>query len=246
MARRSISRSAARQTGVDRDILEKLESPLTHLIRNAIDHAIEPPDARAAQGKDPTGVIRLEARHVAGMLQITLSDDGRGIDTQMIRQRIVERGLVGAAMAEQLTEAELMEFLFLSGFTTKNQVSEVSGRGVGLDVVQSMIQAVGGTVRVTTKLGQGTSFSLLLPITMSVIRALLVRIGGEPYAFPLSRIERIQSVPIESVEMIEGRQFFRMDDQSVGLVVGRAGAGASPGGGARKRAVGRGRQRSGP
>jgi two-component system sensor histidine kinase and response regulator WspE len=206
------------QTGVDRDILEKLEAPLNHLIRNALDHGIEAPEHRAAAGKDETAMIRLEARHVAGMLQITLTDDGRGIDVERVRERVVGRGLSSSAMAETMTEAELLEFLFLPGFSTRDAVTDLSGRGVGLDVVQSMVQAVGGGVRVATTPGRGTCFSLLLPITMSVIRALLVAIGGEPYAFPLSRLDRIEAVPVESVETIEGRPFFRLDEAAVGLV----------------------------
>ena len=206
------------QTGVDRDILEKLEAPLNHLIRNALDHGIETPEQRAAAGKDETATIRLEARHVAGMLQITLTDDGRGIDVEAVRARVIERGLSPPAMAETMTEAELLEFLFLPGFSTRDEVTDLSGRGVGLDVVQSMVQAVGGSVRVATTTGRGTCFSLLLPITMSVIRALLVAIGGEPYAFPLSRLDRIEAVPVESIETIEGRPFFRLDEAAVGLV----------------------------
>lgn len=206
------------QTGVDRDILEKLEAPLNHLIRNALDHGIESPDARRAAGKDPTATIRLEGRHVAGMLQIRLTDDGGGIDAEKVRARVIERALAPAAMAAQMTEPELLEFLFLPGFSTKTEVSALSGRGVGLDVVQSMVQSVGGTVRVTTQLGQGTAFTLQLPITMSVIRALIVRIGGQPYAFPLSRLESIQRVAADEVETIEGRPFFTLDDEAVGLV----------------------------
>lgn len=206
------------QTGVDRDILEKLEAPLNHLIRNALDHGIEPPEERRQAGKDPTATLRLEARHVAGMLQISLGDDGRGIDVERVRRRAVERGLVSPTMAARLAEPELLEFLFLAGFTTRSEVTELSGRGVGLDVVQSLVQAVGGSVRVATRPGRGACFRLQLPITMSVIRALLVTIAGEPYAFPLSRLERIEAVPAEGVEVIEGRPFFRMDDQPVGLV----------------------------
>ncbi len=205
-------------TGVDRDILDKLEAPITHLIRNALDHAIEPPEERAAAGKAAQALIRLEARHVAGMLQIVLTDDGRGIDVERIRAKVVERGHANTTMAAQLTDAELLEFLFLPGFSTKHEVTDLSGRGVGLDVVQSVAQAVGGSVRVTTRLGRGTSFALLLPITLSVIRALLVRIGGEPYAFPLGRIDRILKVRREEVEVIEGRRFFRLDDRAIGLV----------------------------
>ena len=190
-ASRRSSRSSARPPGVDRDILDSLEAPLNHLIRNALDHGIEMPEERAAAGKSPAGTIRLEARHRAGMLQIVLGDDGRGIDLERLRAKVVERGLTTAAMAGRLSEAELLEFLFLPGFSTKEKVTEISGRGVGLDVVQSMVQAVRGSVRVTSQLGKGTRFILQLPITVSVIRALLVEIAGEPYAFPLNRIDRI-------------------------------------------------------
>ncbi|WP_435011824.1 hybrid sensor histidine kinase/response regulator (plasmid) [Tundrisphaera lichenicola] len=205
-------------TGVDRDILDKLEAPLNHLIRNAMDHAIELPEVRAAVGKDPVGLIRLEARHSAGMLQITLTDDGQGVDVARLRAKIVERGLATEEMVGRLSEAELLEFLFLPGFSTKEAVTEISGRGVGLDVVQEMVKTVGGVVRVSSKAGQGTRFTLHLPITMSVIRALLVRISGEPYAFPLNRIDRIVRVPRDEIRRLEGRPHFLLDDQLVGLV----------------------------
>jgi two-component system sensor histidine kinase and response regulator WspE len=205
-------------TGVDRDILEKLEAPLNHLIRNGLDHAIETPEEREAAGKPAVGKIRLEARHRAGMLQITLSDDGRGIDPERVRAKVVERGLTTAAIAAQLTESELLEFLFLPGFSTKEKVTEISGRGVGLDVVQNMVREVGGVVRITSQPGLGTRFVLQLPITMSVIRALLVRVAGQPYAFPLNRIDRIVVVPKSSLLVLEARQHFMLDDQPVGLV----------------------------
>ena len=179
-------------TGVDRDILDGLEAPLNHLIRNALDHGLEiARRASRAMGKNPAGTIRLEARHRAGMLQIVLGDDGRGIDLERLRAKVVEKGLTTAPMAGRLSEAELLDFLFLPGFSTKEQVTEISGRGVGLDVVQSMVQAVRGSVRVSSQLGKGTRFILQLPITVSVIRALLVEIAGEPFAFPLNRIDRI-------------------------------------------------------
>ncbi|MFM9011956.1 MAG: response regulator [Planctomycetota bacterium] len=207
------------QTGVDRDILDKLEAPLSHLIRNSLDHGIETPAEREASGKPATGTIRLEARHRAGMLQLTLSDDGRGIDVERLRGQAVARGLVARQVADQLTELELLEFLFLPGFSTKEQVTELSGRGVGLDVVQSMVKSVGGSVRVATHLGRQTVFTLQLPITMSVIRALLVEIGGEPYAFPLTRIDQILFVRAEDIRTVEGRQYFDRDGVSIGLVM---------------------------
>ncbi len=205
-------------TGVDRDILDKLEAPLNHLIRNALDHAIEPPDEREAAGKRPVGTIRLEARHRAGMLQITLADDGRGIDPSRLRARVAARGLATPAMADQLSEAELLEFLFLPGFSTRDAVTEMSGRGVGLDVVQSMVRGVGGVVRVASQYGRGTRFLLQLPITRSVIRALLVEIAGEPYALPLNRIDRIMRLAEDDLQVLEGRRHFAMDGQPVGLV----------------------------
>ena len=207
------------QTGVDRDILDKLEAPLSHLIRNSLEHGVEMPADREAAGKSAAGTIRLEARHRAGMLQITLTDDGRGIDTEHLRAKAVARGLVARQVADQLTELELLEFLFLPGFSTKDQVTEISGRGVGLDVVQSMVKSVGGSVRVATQPGRQTVFTLQLPITMSVIRALLVQIGGEPYAFPLTRIDQILFCKAGDIRTVEGRQYFDRDGVSIGLVM---------------------------
>jgi len=205
-------------TGVDRDILDRLEAPLNHLIRNSVDHGLELPEDRRAAGKAPVGTIRLEARHRAGMLQISLSDDGRGIDLERLRAKVIERGLTTPAMASRLGETELLDFLFLPGFSTKEHVTEVSGRGVGLDVVQSMVHAVRGSVRVTSRPGKGTRFILQLPITVSVIRALLVGIAGEPYAFPLSRIDRIFMLDRKDLRELEGKQYTMLDDQPVGLV----------------------------
>jgi len=220
------------QTGVDRDILDKLEAPLSHLIRNAIDHGIESAGERIADGKSPSGSIVLEARHRAGMLQILITDDGRGIDIERLRARAVERDLVPRHVAERLTESEVLEFIFLPGFSTREQVTEISGRGVGLDVVQSMVKAVGGTVRVSSQPRRHTVFTLQLPITMSVVRALLVEVAGEPYAFPLTRIDHIQFVEQADIRTVEGRQFFRRDEESIGLVMAEqilgTGTGSNP------------------
>ena len=171
-------------TEVDRDILDQLEAPLTHLLRNAVDHGLEPTEKRQAAGKPETGVIRLEACHRAGMLVITVADDGGGIDVERLRGKVVERGLTSPDMAHSMSEVELLEFLFLPGFSTAAAVTEFSGRGVGLDVVQDMVRRVGGSVHIATHLGQGTTLHLQLPITLSVLRAVLVEIGGEPMPSP--------------------------------------------------------------
>jgi two-component system sensor histidine kinase and response regulator WspE len=225
---RDISRALGKQarlvvvgedTAVDRDVLEKLEAPLTHLIRNAVDHGIDTPAERAAAGKPEGGTVRLEARHRAGMLSVSVADDGRGIDPERLRQKVIERGLHPAELVRQLSEPELLEFLFLPGFSTAAGVTEFSGRGVGLDVVRDTVRRIGGSVRISTQAGRGTTFHLQLPITLSVIRAVVVEVGGEPYAFPHTRIDRLLHVPRDDVRSVEHRQFVAVDGHNVGLVL---------------------------
>jgi two-component system sensor histidine kinase and response regulator WspE len=205
-------------TQVDRDILDKLDAPLGHLLRNAIDHGIESVQERLSAGKPAEGVVRLEARHTAGILQLSLCDDGRGIDLDQLKHAIVERKLTTLEIAQRLSEAELLDFLFLPGFSMKATVTEISGRGVGLDAVHNMIKQVRGTIRISTSAGKGTCFQLQLPLTLSVVRTLLVEIGGEPYAVPLAHIVRTVKLVRDKVEVMEGRQYFRFDGRAVGLV----------------------------
>jgi len=205
-------------TSVDRDMLEKLEAPLAHLLRNAVDHGIELPQERLQAGKPSEGFVRLDARHNAGILQVMVSDDGAGIDPNILRRAVLEKKLVGDETAAKLSDAELFEFLFLPGFTMKKVVTEISGRGVGLDVVQNMIKQVRGTVRVFSEIGKGTRFQLQLPLTLSVVRTLLVDIGGEPYAFPLAYIIRTLRLPKAKIEILEGRQHFNFDGRQIGLI----------------------------
>lgn len=209
---------SGKSTPVDRDILKKLEAPLTHILRNSVDHGLELPEERIAAGKPPEGTIRLEAFHRGGMLAITVADDGRGIDREQLRQKIVSQNLVTADMAAKLTDGELMEFLFLPGFSTAKQVTEISGRGVGLDIAQSMAQEVGGTVRAISPPGKGMSFHFQLPLTLSVVRTLLVEISGKPYAIPLARIDQIVTLVREDIFDVENRQYFTMNEQNIGLI----------------------------
>jgi two-component system sensor histidine kinase and response regulator WspE len=205
-------------TPVDRDILEKLEAPLGHLLRNSIDHGVETPEQRRTAGKPPEGNVLLEAHHVSGMLHIVVRDDGKGIDQARLRRKIVDKGMVSEEMAAGLSEAEALEFLFLPGFSTASEVTDISGRGVGLDVVQSMVRQVSGSVRVESRLGHGTKFTLELPLTLSVLRALIVEIGGEPYAIPLSRINRIVQVSRQELKVLEDRHCCLIDGEPVGVV----------------------------
>jgi two-component system sensor histidine kinase and response regulator WspE len=206
-------------TEVDRDILDRLEAPLTHLLRNAVDHGIEAAAERLAAGKPECGLIRLEAHHRAGMLIITVADDGPGIDVERLRLKVVERRLTTAEMARTMSDAELLEFLFLPGFSTARAVTEISGRGVGLDVVQDTVRRVGGSVHIATRPGLGTAFHLQLPITLSVLRAVLISVSGEPYAFPHNRIDRLIRVPRAGLNSLESRQFVTVDGRNVGLVL---------------------------
>lgn len=208
-------------TEVDRDILERLDAPLNHLVRNALDHGLETPAERRDAGKPEAGRIRLSAAHSAGLLSITVADDGRGIDLQRLRAKVVERGHARADVADRLSAAELLDFLFLPGFSTATQVTEISGRGVGLDVVHTMVRSVGGRMHVDTQLGTGTTFQILLPVTLSVLRAVLVDIAGEPYAFPHNRIDRLIRVPRSELRSVENRQYFAVDGQNVGIVLAR-------------------------
>lgn len=205
-------------TQIDRDILEKLDAPIGHLLRNAVDHGLEKSAQRLAAGKPEQGLITLEARHSAGMLQVNVSDDGAGIDLERLRRTIVERGLSTEEIVARLSEAELLEFLLLPGFSLRQEVTDISGRGVGLDVVADMLKQVRGTMRIISNPGQGTRFQLQLPLTLSVIRSLLVSIDGEPYAFPLAYVNRTLELSHEQISVLEGYQHFHFDGRQVGLV----------------------------
>ncbi|RON87344.1 hybrid sensor histidine kinase/response regulator [Pseudomonas chlororaphis] len=206
------------KTQVDRDVLEKLEAPLTHLLRNAVDHGIETPEQRLLAGKPAEGLIRLRASHQAGLLVLELSDDGNGVDLERVRQSIVERQLSPAETAAQLSEEELLTFLFLPGFSLRDKVTEVSGRGVGLDAVQHMVRQLRGAVQLEQVAGQGSRFHLEVPLTLSVVRSLVVEVGEEAYAFPLAHIERMCDLEPDDIVQLEGRQHFWHEGRHVGLV----------------------------
>jgi two-component system sensor histidine kinase and response regulator WspE len=205
-------------TQVDRDILERIEAPLSHIIRNAIDHGIESPEERLQNGKSEQGTIRINANHNSGMLSISVSDNGRGIDIETLRQRVVDKNMVHEAIAADLSDSELLEFLFLPGFSTRDVVTELSGRGVGLDVAHSVVQEMRGKIRASTELGKGSRVQLQLPLTLSVVRCLLIEIAGEPYAFPLARIESVLDVPKTAIQSIEDRQYIVYERENIGLI----------------------------
>ncbi|MFJ5295128.1 hybrid sensor histidine kinase/response regulator [Pseudomonas sp. NPDC088368] len=206
------------KTQVDRDVLEKLEAPLTHLLRNAVDHGIEFPEQRLALGKPAEGLIQLKASHQAGLLVVELIDDGGGVDLERLRRSIIDRKLSPEETAMQLSEEELLSFLFLPGFSMRDKVTEVSGRGVGLDAVQHMVRQLRGGVELHQQAGQGSRFNIEVPLTLSVVRSLVVEVGGEAYAFPLAHIERMRDVQVDEIVQLEGRQHFWHEERHVGLV----------------------------
>ncbi|GBH23691.1 hybrid sensor histidine kinase/response regulator [Burkholderia vietnamiensis] len=205
-------------TQVDRDILDLLDAPLGHLLRNAIDHGVEPPDVRRARGKPADARVTLEARHSAGSLLVSVIDDGPGVDLDALRAAVVRQRLTDDETAARLSDAELLEFLLLPGFSMRDAVTDVSGRGVGLDAVQEMVRGVRGAVRIFNEPGVGMRFVLQLPLTLSVIRSLLVEVGGEPYAFPLAHVRRTLELAHDDIDVPEGQPHFPFDGRRAGLV----------------------------
>lgn len=191
LGKRIAVRVEGETTGIDRDVAALLDAPLIHMVRNAVDHGIEAPHVREAAGKPAEGTIWLRATQRAGRLFLEVADDGRGVDPDAIRALIVERGHVRPELADRLTEQELLRFLFLPGFSTAASITEISGRGVGLDVLQNALQRAGGVMRIDNQPGRGLRFVIELPVTLSVQRVLLVVVGGETCGVPLSRVSRV-------------------------------------------------------
>lgn len=198
---------------VDRQVLELIKDPLTHMVRNSADHGLENPEAREAAGKPRLGTIRLSARPEGGSIVIRLSDDGRGLDGRRIRAKAVEQGLLTAAEAEALTDAQAYRLIFAPGFSTAAEVTSVSGRGVGMDVVSSNLERIGGQVEIQSIPGQGATFILKIPLTLSILAALIVRVGDQRFAIPQASVVELVRVGRGSphrVEVIESIRMLRL------------------------------------
>jgi len=206
------------QTDIDRDVMERMQAPMQHILRNALDHGIETPAERLQKGKPEEGVIHIEARHFGGMLLIRIQDDGRGIDPEGLRQKIVQRGLSTESLVAQMNHLELMDFLLLPQFSMKDEVSELSGRGVGLDLVANCIKELRGQIHIHSEVEKGCQFDISLPLTLSTVRSLLIEINHEMYAIPLTRIDFIQSISAEDITHAEGRQYIHLRERHIGLV----------------------------
>ncbi len=191
------------QTDLDKSILDAIAEPLTHLVRNAVGHGIETAEERVRAGKRPQGTLRLGAYHQGNQVVIEISDDGAGIDAEKVRQRALSQGLLTAAQAARLTEAETLDLILQPGFSTAEEITELSGRGVGLDVVQSVLGRLKGTVEIETAPGRGTTFRLRLPLTLAIIRALMFRVEQRLYALPLNAVAEIARTVEEDIHRVE-------------------------------------------
>ncbi|MGQ9511808.1 chemotaxis protein CheA [Thermodesulfitimonas sp.] len=192
-----------KDTELDRNVIEVIGDPLIHLLRNAVDHGIESPEERVRVGKPRTGTVLLKAFHQENHIVILVRDDGRGMDVEYIRKKAVERGLVDTEMAGRLTEREVLNFVFLPGFSTAQEVTDLSGRGVGLDVVKKNIEQINGYIEMNSVLGQGTEFEIKLPLTLAIIRALMVSVSGEVYAFPLANVMETIRISPQEVKKVQ-------------------------------------------
>ncbi len=197
-------------TELDRTVVDQIGDPLMHLLRNSADHGLETPEVRAQRGKPETGTIFLNAYQEGNNVTIEVGDDGNGIDVEAVRTKIIERGYAPAEQAAQMTDKEVIGALFDPGFSMAKKVTDLSGRGVGLDVVKSNIEQLGGDVEVKAKLGEGSTFVIRLPLTLAIIQALMVLVGGEQYAIALGNIQTIEDVPVGDIRLVENREVIQL------------------------------------
>ncbi|HLF04701.1 MAG TPA: chemotaxis protein CheW, partial [Dehalococcoidia bacterium] len=206
----------------DRTVIERIRDPLVHMLRNAVDHGMETPEQRQAAGKPETATLRLAAFQEHGYIVVTVEDDGRGIDAERLRQSAVKKGLMTAEAAARLSDSEAIDLIFLPGFSTAEKTTDVSGRGVGLDIVKTNIESINGFVNLETKVGKGTKFILRLPLTLATIQSLLFRVGQTVYAVPLIFVLEAVIAQVEQVSTIQGQEVIRVRDAVVPLLRLRA------------------------
>lgn len=205
-------------TELDRTVVDQIGDPLQHLLRNSADHGLESAVVRAERGKPEVGSIHLNAFQEGNNVIIEVSDDGNGIDTDRVKVKAIERGLVSPEQAEKLSQKEIIDFLFMPSFSMAKEITDVSGRGVGLDVVKSNIEALGGDVEVRSRLGEGTKFSVRLPLTLAIIQALMVEIRDEKYAIALGSIQNIEDIPVKDIKYVEAKEVIHLRGMVIPLI----------------------------
>jgi two-component system, chemotaxis family, sensor kinase CheA len=210
------------ETELDKSLLEAIKDPLTHAVRNAIDHGIEPPEARIGSGKDPEGTLKLRAMHEGGHVIIEVSDDGAGIAVDKVRAKAIERGIITAERADQSSERELLQLIFVPGFSTASAVTNVSGRGVGMDVVRTNVEKIGGKVELDSRPGKGTTLRLRIPLTLAIVPALIVRSAGQSFALPQGALSELVHIPPDragtTIESIDNAPLYRLRGRLLPLV----------------------------
>lgn len=206
------------ETELDRTVIDEIGDPLVHLLRNAIDHGVESPAERKAKGKNPVGEIKLIARHEGNNVIILVEDDGKGINPDIIKAKAVEKGVINQADADKLDNAEAVRLLFLPGFSTAETITDVSGRGVGMDAVKTKIEALGGMVDIETKVNEGSKFKIRLPLTLAIIQALLVKIYEEIYAIPLSSIDSTINITPSDIKTIQHQEVILLRGQIIPII----------------------------
>jgi len=209
---------AGRDTELDRTVVDALGDPLVHLVRNSLDHALEPPEERLAAGKPAMGTLELAARHAGSNVVITVRDDGRGINPELVARRAAERGLIAQDAVDSVDMARAIELLFTPGFSTAETTSDISGRGVGMDAVRNAIRGLGGAVVMTSELGVGSTVQVRLPLTLAIVPALLVESHATPFAIPLGRVERTVNVAEQTVRSVLGRRTLVLNDGVLPLI----------------------------
>ncbi|MGH2872367.1 MAG: chemotaxis protein CheA, partial [Solirubrobacteraceae bacterium] len=208
------------ETELDRTVVDALGDPLVHLVRNSLDHGLEPAADRRAAGKPEVGTLEIAARHAGGSVVIEVRDDGRGIDPEVVARKALERGLIDAQAAAEITTKAAIELLFAPGFSTAEATSDISGRGVGMDAVRAKIRELGGEVLIESVKGQGTTAQIRLPLTLAIVSALHIDVAGGPYAVPLDRIERTLRLSEQTVRSVAGRRMLVLDDGVLQLLEG--------------------------
>jgi two-component system chemotaxis sensor kinase CheA len=207
-----------KDTELDRSVIEEIGDPLLHLIRNGVDHGIETPEQRQASGKPAAGRLRLSARHADSFILISLEDDGNGIDVEAVKRKAVDRGVVSQEQADRMTDREAVQLIFAPGLSTAQQLSDVSGRGVGMDVVRANVEKINGSVEVETRKGHGTTFTIRLPLTLAIVQALLVRVAGGIYALPIHAVTETLRIEEEQIHRINHREAIQLRGTVLPLV----------------------------
>lgn len=206
------------ETELDRTVIDEIGDPLMHLLRNSADHGLEHADVRAQRGKPEVGTIFLNAYQDGNNVVIEVGDDGNGIDVEKVRKKAIEKGTITSEQAEAMTDKDIIDLLFRPSFSTSEKITDVSGRGVGLDVVKSKIEALGGDVEVKTKLGEGSTFIVRLPLTLAIIQALMVKLGDEQYAISLGSIETLEDITKDDIKYVNSKEVIHLRDKVIPII----------------------------